>query len=110
MIFRIVFIILFSLISLNLYAKQTAFDLSSEKIKIGFEDSEPNLIIFGYKKSKGFVVLKIRGPQQKVILQNKKKILGMWTWKKSGEFTYPCLLYTSPSPRDISGSRMPSSA
>ena len=24
--------------------------------------------------------------------------------------TYSCLLYTSPSPRDISGSRMPSSA
>ena len=24
--------------------------------------------------------------------------------------THPCLLYTSPSPRDISGSRMPSSA
>ena len=24
--------------------------------------------------------------------------------------TYACLLYTSPSPRDISGSRMPSSA
>ena len=27
----------------------------------------------------------------------------------SGDF-YICLLYTSPSPRDISGSRMPSSA
>ena len=26
------------------------------------------------------------------------------------EFSYPCLLYTSPSPRDQSGSRMPSSA
>ena len=26
------------------------------------------------------------------------------------EFTKTCLLYTSPSPRDISGSRMPSSA
>ena len=25
-------------------------------------------------------------------------------------YTYTCLLYTSPSPRDISGSRMPSSA
>ena len=24
--------------------------------------------------------------------------------------TYPCLLYTSPSPRDLSTSRMPSSA
>ena len=27
-----------------------------------------------------------------------------------GEYPYTCLLYTSPSPRDISGSRMPSSA
>ena len=26
------------------------------------------------------------------------------------EFTKPCLLYTSPSPRDLSTSRMPSSA
>ena len=26
------------------------------------------------------------------------------------ELFYACLLYTSPSPRDISGSRMPSSA
>ena len=38
MISRIVFIILFSLISLNLYAKQTAFDLSGEKIKIKISD------------------------------------------------------------------------
>ena len=33
----------------------------------------------------------------------------------AGDFTYPedyehCLLYTSPSPRDLSTSRMPSSA
>ena len=28
----------------------------------------------------------------------------------SGQLFYDCLLYTSPSPRDISGSRMPSSA
>ena len=27
-----------------------------------------------------------------------------------GEYHHACLLYTSPSPRDISGSRMPSSA
>ena len=36
-------------------------------------------------------------------------------WNIKGEFAAngvnnPCLLYTSPSPRDISGSRMPSSA
>ena len=29
---------------------------------------------------------------------------------KIDELCYDCLLYTSPSPRDISGSRMPSSA
>ena len=28
----------------------------------------------------------------------------------NAETNYNCLLYTSPSPRDISGSRMPSSA
>ena len=31
------------------------------------------------------------------------------TWEKY-EKLYPCLLYTSPSPRDQRGSRMPSSA
>ena len=30
--------------------------------------------------------------------------------KKPGEIVYPCLLYTSPSPRDRTRSRMPSSA
>ena len=29
---------------------------------------------------------------------------------EGGEFTKACLLYTSPSPRDLSTSRMPSSA
>ena len=29
---------------------------------------------------------------------------------RSGELRIPCLLYTSPSPRDLSTSRMPSSA
>ena len=29
---------------------------------------------------------------------------------KTGEHTYDCLLYTSPSPRDVEESRMPSSA
>ena len=35
-----------------------------------------------------------------------KQIGGKSSWKAS----YPCLLYTSPSPRDQRGSRMPSSA
>ena len=47
-----------------------------------------NLKIFGYSETEGFLVLKIIGPQQKVILQNKKKIFGVWTWSKTGEFAY----------------------
>ena len=31
-------------------------------------------------------------------------------WIKDRDLSYPCLLYTSPSPRDLSTSRMPSSA
>ena len=34
----------------------------------------------------------------------------MADWINEQEGLYTCLLYTSPSPRDISGSRMPSSA
>ena len=30
--------------------------------------------------------------------------------RKKVDLTYPCLLYTSPSPRDVEESRMPSSA
>ena len=39
--------------------------------------------------------------------QNEQEILTAFLPKQLGE---DCLLYTSPSPRDISGSRMPSSA
>ena len=34
----------------------------------------------------------------------------VWTDKQDGPYWYTCLLYTSPSPRDQRGSRMPSSA
>ena len=42
------------------------------------------------------------GSKSGVVLVNQN---GRAVWKNSN-----CLLYTSPSPRDISGSRMPSSA
>ena len=40
------------------------------------------------------------------------KSINILETNRGGKITYhgPCLLYTSPSPRDISGSRMPSSA
>ena len=38
------------------------------------------------------------------------RTLALGTWSPSGNNDNPCLLYTSPSPRDRQKSRMPSSA
>ena len=58
--------------------------------------------------------------EKRKVLQNrlswaKDMIQGIEEWKKEGDITFlnqnrPCLLYTSPSPRDVEESRMPSSA
>ena len=45
----------------------------------------------------------------KVLVESADKIRSLTTWKKQ-DGDYTCLLYTSPSPRDLSTSRMPSSA
>ena len=38
------------------------------------------------------------------------KAIATLTYLHNGKLDYPCLLYTSPSPRDMRRSRMPSSA
>ena len=43
---------------------------------------------------------------EKGIRENAKRLKEAFSWNKG----YSCLLYTSPSPRDLSTSRMPSSA
>ena len=51
------------------------------------------------------------GKVEEEINQKLKKIyLSLDPWQTTLVARHDCLLYTSPSPRDISGSRMPSSA
>ena len=69
------------------------FDLSEKDIEISKNKLNPDLTIFGFTDSKSSLVLKIKGPSQKVLLQKKKKILGMWSWSKTGEFIYPGLFH-----------------
>ena len=69
------------------------FDLSENDIEISKNKSNPDFTIFGFTNSKSSLVLKIKGPSQKVLLQKKKKILGMWSWSKTGEFIYPGLFH-----------------
>ena len=45
-----------------------------------------------------------------VVISNHKFAQHFEDWKSNKQKTRPCLLYTSPSPRDLSTSRMPSSA
>ena len=89
------FLLLFFLIS---FVKQVEseiliFDLSEKFIEISQDSIDPDFSIFGFTDSKSSLVLKIKGPDQKVILQNKKKVLGMWSWNKTGEFIYPGLFH-----------------
>ena len=50
------------------------FDLSDRFIEISKDKVKPDFTIFGFTDSESSLVLKIKGPNQKVILQNKKKI------------------------------------
>ena len=46
---------------------------------------------------------------QVAALKDRYRVI-VWDLRGHGESDYPCLLYTSPSPRDNRVSRMPSSA
>ena len=81
------------LIPFGLLSNSLSLDVSSNKILTKPNQKNINLIVFGYNDDSGYLVLKVIGPQQKVILQNKKKLFGVWTWSKTGEFTYPALYH-----------------
>ena len=75
-----------------------------------------------YDKKAGYLVMSPFLVEDKIIIVNRgwvdsysrqkfPDILTPNSYQEiKGYVKYPCLLYTSPSPRDISGSRMPSSA
>ena len=69
-----------------------------------------SLILIGMQ----WTVIKAQTPQVTLSpefkLGNNKSIQGHIDSDESGHYVYTCLLYTSPSPRDQRGSRMPSSA
>ena len=50
------------------------------------------------------------GTIQNVRLRSEEIVEEAYLDKRTYEYLYSCLLYTSPSPRDLSTSRMPSSA
>ena len=83
----------FLLLGKRPHSEVLIFDLSEKEIEVSKNKSNPDFTIFGFTNSKSSLVLKIRGPSQKVFLQKKKKIMGMWSWSKTGEFVYPGLFH-----------------
>ncbi len=69
------------------------FDVPQKKVELKKNSSDPELTVYVHSNSKKNLVLKVVGPNQKVVLQKKKKIFGMWTWNKTGEFSYPSLFH-----------------
>tara|TARA_B100000989_G_scaffold297724_1_gene284461 strand:- start:1028 stop:1699 length:672 start_codon:yes stop_codon:yes gene_type:complete len=88
---------------INLLAKTLSFDLPNNELFLNPKINKPTFTIYGHYEGKDFVYLKIKGPQQKVILQKKIKVYNMWTWKKSGEFSFPSVFhfYTNNKNDDI---------
>ena len=69
-------IIIFSLFCFNgIESKVLIFDLSQKNVEISKKSNQPDFIIFGYKDSTEPLVIKIKGPEQKVILQKKTKVI-----------------------------------
>ena len=102
--FIVKIIIVFLLFCFNgTESKVLIFDLSQKNVEISKKSNQPDFIIFGYTDSSEPLVIKIKGPEQKVILQKKTKVMGMWSWKKTGEFIYPGLFhyYTNKSSEEI---------
>tara|TARA_B100000963_G_C22570048_1_gene645619 strand:+ start:764 stop:1477 length:714 start_codon:yes stop_codon:yes gene_type:complete len=95
--------ILLFLPSEKLNSQSLIFDLSEKNIEISNNQKNPDFTIFGFTNSKSSLVLKIKGPSQKVILQKKNKVIGMWSWNKTGEFIYPGLFhyYTNKNDDEI---------
>lgn len=88
-IFSFIFVFLFSSC---LDSKNFSFDVSRNLIHLD-KNFEPTFNIFGYNNFNNEIFLKIKGPTQSVILQKKKKIFNIWTWKRSGKFTFPSLFH-----------------
>ena len=91
------------MLPINLLAKTLSFDLPNNELFLNPKINKPTFTIYGHYEGKDFVYLKIKGPQQKVILQKKIKVYNMWTWKKSGEFSFPSVFhfYTNNKNDDI---------
>ena len=88
---KIIVIIIFIFVTNSVEASKLIFDISNSHITLSNKKKDSDFTVYGFSDSKQTLVLKITGPRQKVILQKKKKIFGMWTWGKTGEFSYPSL-------------------
>ena len=101
-IFKTIIFIFLILTSEGLSSESLIFDLSEREIEISKKNKSPDFTIFGFTNSESSLVLKIKGPSQKVILQKKNKVVGMWSWNKTGN-CYPGLFhyYTNKNDDEI---------
>ena len=97
--FLIFFLLNFSFV----YSEILTFDISNENVNLSNDLKKSDFVVYGFTDFKDSIVLKIKGPLQKVILQKKTKIFNMWTWNKTGEFRYPGLFhfYTNKKSEEI---------
>ena len=109
---KAVFILLIiSFFSFGYYSKDFRLDASSETLLI---DGDPDLAyleeISERYGSKEFLILTYTPNEGMVTDSSINNLLSLKYKIQSLDWVHSCLLYTSPSPRDATLSRMPSSA
>ena len=90
---KIIILSFFFLHAFEIKSNILIFDVSHKKVSVSSDSKDTHFTIYGFSDSPNNLVLKITGPNQKVFLQKKKKVFGMWTWNKTGEFSYPSLFH-----------------
>ena len=98
-------------------AEQEKSSLKSEGVKLKYNEESRNETqrkgiesINTIQQNLQSEIARVNDERVREEKENIEKMKKIWNEHEKDVQSYICLLYTSPSPRDISGSRMPSSA
>ena len=58
-----------------MYSEILTFDISNENVNLSNDLKKSDFVVYGFTDFKDSIVLKIKGPLQKVILQKKTKYI-----------------------------------
>ena len=90
---KIIFLIFLFLCPLEGISNILIFDVSQKKVSVSSDFNDEHFTIYGFSDSPKKPCFKNYRAEPKSCFTKKKKVFGMWTWNKTGEFSYPSLFH-----------------